>query len=118
MSLHDDEKMAAQHEAVFSEKAGIADYKQDAIEAENAEHDMTVMQAVKEYPMATFWAFIMSCTIIMESYDVFLVSRSTLLTTITIQTLTSSTSRLVTSLGFLALNTTSECAIPPPEIPA
>ncbi|KAF2752783.1 general substrate transporter [Pseudovirgaria hyperparasitica] len=61
------------HGAAFVEKAQVADYKADAIEAENAEHDMTVMQAVKAYPMASFWAFVISCTIIMESYDVFLI---------------------------------------------
>ncbi|KAJ7723023.1 putative maltose porter [Mycena olivaceomarginata] len=49
-----------------------AEYKLDAIEAENAEHSMTVMEAVRAYPMACFWAFVMSSTIIMESYDVFL----------------------------------------------
>jgi SP family general alpha glucoside:H+ symporter-like MFS transporter len=35
-----------------------------AIEAENAEHNMGVWEAVKAYPMASFWAFIMSCTIV------------------------------------------------------
>ncbi|KAJ7918447.1 maltose porter [Mycena leptocephala] len=50
-----------------------ADFKADAMEAELAEHDMTVMQAVRAYPMACFWAFVMSFTIIMESYDVFLI---------------------------------------------
>jgi len=45
-----------------------------AIEAENAEFDMTVLQAVRKYPMACFWAFIMSFMIIMESYDVFLIN--------------------------------------------
>ena len=39
-------------------------YKADAIEAENAEHNMTVMEAVRAYPMASFWAFVMSCTIV------------------------------------------------------
>ncbi|KAK5080717.1 hypothetical protein LTR05_008421 [Lithohypha guttulata] len=58
---------------VYAKKAGVADYKADAIEAENAEHAMTVLEAVKAYPMASFWAFVMSCTIIMESYDVFLI---------------------------------------------
>nr|XP_031858644.1 uncharacterized protein CI109_006024 [Kwoniella shandongensis]KAA5525716.1 hypothetical protein CI109_006024 [Kwoniella shandongensis] len=47
--------------------------KDDAIEAENAEHQMTVLEAVKAYPMACFWAFVMSFMIIMESYDVFLI---------------------------------------------
>lgn len=53
-----------EHDAVFDEKASVKDYKTDAIEAENAEHDMTVMQAIKAYPMASFWAFVMSCTIV------------------------------------------------------
>jgi len=56
----------------LDQAAKISDYKQDAIEAENLEHEMTVMQAVRAYPMASFWAFVMSFTIIMESYDVFL----------------------------------------------
>ncbi|ETS81323.1 hypothetical protein PFICI_06325 [Pestalotiopsis fici W106-1] len=61
------------HAADLDEKAKVADYRADAIEAEAAEHNMTVLQAVREYPMASFWAFVMSCTIIMESYDVFLI---------------------------------------------
>ena len=50
--------------AVYAEKADVVDYKADAIEAENEEHRMTVIQAVKAYPMASFWAFVMSCTIV------------------------------------------------------
>lgn len=73
----------------YAKDVDIAAFKADAIEAENVEHNMTVMQAVKAYPMASFWAFVMSCTIvsriglllrnrltpsqIMESYDVFLI---------------------------------------------
>ncbi|KAH8903552.1 alpha glucoside transporter [Coniochaeta sp. PMI_546] len=56
----------------LDEKAKVAAYKSDAIEAENAEHNMGVLEAVRLYPMATLWAFIMSSTIIMESYCVFL----------------------------------------------
>lgn len=52
-----------EHPAAYSEKADIYDYKAGAIEAENAEHNMTVLQAVRAYPMASFWAFVMSCTI-------------------------------------------------------
>lgn len=35
-----------------------------AIDAEEAEHRMTVPQAVKAYPAASWWAFVMSCTIV------------------------------------------------------
>ncbi|VUC31640.1 unnamed protein product [Clonostachys rosea] len=59
------------HASNYDEKKSNVD-RAGAIEAENAEHDMGVLQAVREYPMATLWAFIMSCTIIMESYCVFL----------------------------------------------
>lgn len=52
------------HDADLDQKAAFADYKADAIEAENAEHSMTVMQAVRAYPMASFWAFVMSFTIV------------------------------------------------------
>ncbi|KFX87731.1 hypothetical protein O988_09314 [Pseudogymnoascus sp. VKM F-3808] len=58
----------------LDEKAIAADYKADAVEAENAEHNMGVLEAMQAYPMASFWAFVMSCTIIMESYDVFLIN--------------------------------------------
>jgi hypothetical protein len=40
------------------------DFRADAIEAENAEHAMTVMEAARAYPMACFWAFIMSFCIV------------------------------------------------------
>lgn len=63
-----------------------------AIDAENLEHNMTVWQSVKAYPAASWWAFVMSCTIvrflprivnyatltlnqIMESYCVFLMGQ-------------------------------------------
>jgi SP family general alpha glucoside:H+ symporter-like MFS transporter len=38
--------------------------KAAAVEAENVEHNMGVLDAVKAYPMAAFWAFVMSCTIV------------------------------------------------------
>ena len=57
---HDTERNAS----VYSEQVKVTDFKADAIEAENAEHNMTVLQAVRAYPMATFWAFIMSFMIV------------------------------------------------------
>tara|TARA_R110002060_G_scaffold8303_2_gene12356 strand:+ start:640 stop:903 length:264 start_codon:yes stop_codon:yes gene_type:complete len=46
-----------------------ADYNRTgAIDAEKVEFDMTVMQAVKAYPAASWWAFVMSCTIVSSSH--------------------------------------------------
>jgi len=64
------EKNTVEH--VGDVKTDEANFRADAMEAENAEHNMTVLQAVKAYPMACLWAFIMSSTIIMEAYCVFL----------------------------------------------
>jgi hypothetical protein len=52
------------HAYNLDEKAHVADYKADAVEAENAEHNMGVLEAVRAYPMASFWAFVMSFTIV------------------------------------------------------
>jgi len=75
MSHQIDEKRSDSDHA--DEKAAVtqkAQYKADAVEAENTEHNMSVLEAAKAYPMACFWAFVMSFTIIMESYDVFLLN--------------------------------------------
>ena len=53
-----------EHAYNLDEKAKFSDYKADAIEAENSEHNMTVLEAVRAYPMASFWAFVMSFTIV------------------------------------------------------
>jgi SP family general alpha glucoside:H+ symporter-like MFS transporter len=65
------EKQTSAHEveAAKGEPIYDADQKVDydragAIEAERVEHDMTVLQAVKAYPAASWWAFVMSCTIV------------------------------------------------------
>lgn len=38
--------------------------KAGAIDAEHAEHKMGVLEAVRAYPSASWWAFVMSCTIV------------------------------------------------------
>ena len=35
-----------------------------AIDAENIEHNMSVLEAVKAYPAASWWALVMSSTIV------------------------------------------------------
>lgn len=49
--------------------AKAIEYKMAAMEAEAAEIKMGVLQAVKEYPMAATWAFIMSCTIVSNPHN-------------------------------------------------
>lgn len=53
---------APDHASNYDEKGNVD--RAGAIEAENAEHAMGVLDAVRAYPMATLWAFIMSCTIV------------------------------------------------------
>lgn len=65
-----------EHAYDLDEKAKASDYKADAVEAENAEHNMGVLEAVRAYPMASFWAFVMSCTIVSRfcSHDSHMIS--------------------------------------------
>ena len=56
------QKMEPMHEVDISEK--VAYNRAGAIEAENIEHRMGVLEAVKAYPAASWWAFLMSCTIV------------------------------------------------------
>lgn len=59
MSHEMQEKAAfSQVENANFEKMSATDFKADAIAAENAEHKMTVLEAVRQYPMASFWAFV------------------------------------------------------------
>ena len=58
------EAIQVEHAYNLDEKARVADYKADAVEAENSEHNMGVLEAVRAYPMASFWAFVMSFTIV------------------------------------------------------
>jgi SP family general alpha glucoside:H+ symporter-like MFS transporter len=74
------------------EKVNVDYNRTGAIDAEKIEFKMTVLEAVKAYPAASWWAFVMSCTIvrclthemqiisltlrqIMESYCVFLMGQ-------------------------------------------
>ncbi|KAL3465433.1 putative MFS maltose transporter [Aspergillus heterothallicus] len=66
---------AAKGEPIYDASEKVDYDRTGAITAEKAELDMTVLEAVKAYPAASFWAFIMSCTIIMESYCVFLMGQ-------------------------------------------
>jgi hypothetical protein len=43
-----------------------------AAEATEAEHALSPLQAVRAYPMAIFWSFMVSMCVIMEGYDTIL----------------------------------------------
>ncbi len=56
------QKISADHIYDVNEKV---DYNRaGAIDAENNEHRMGVLEAVKAYPAASWWAFVMSSTIV------------------------------------------------------
>lgn len=59
------EKGTVEHVNNIKEAAHM---KGDAIEAEAAEFNMTVWEAAKAYPMACFWACVVSSTIIVSPY--------------------------------------------------
>jgi hypothetical protein len=59
-----DDAHQVEHAYDADEKPHISKERADAIEAENLEHSMGVLEAVRAYPMATLWAFVMSCTIV------------------------------------------------------
>ena len=47
---------------------------QHAKESNAADHKLTVRQALKKYKKAVFWAMILSTTLVMEGYDLVIVS--------------------------------------------
>lgn len=53
-----------EHGYDLDKNAKVSDYKADAIDAESAEAKLGVLEAVRAYPMASLWAFVMSCTIV------------------------------------------------------
>ena len=60
-------EVEAQHTKVdhVHDVAEKVDYNRaGAIDAENLEHRMGVLEAVKAYPAASWWAFVMSATIV------------------------------------------------------
>jgi hypothetical protein len=43
-----------------------------AADATEAEHALSPLQAIRAYPMAIFWSFMVSMCVIMEGYDTIL----------------------------------------------
>lgn len=62
----------------IEDRAGslVGDEKADhglAAAANDEEHKLTLMQALKKYPQACFWSIAISSSIIMEGYDIVLI---------------------------------------------
>lgn len=53
---------------------GAAELMQRAQESDAADRQLTVFQALKKYKKAVFWAMLLSTSIIMEGYDLVMVS--------------------------------------------
>jgi SP family general alpha glucoside:H+ symporter-like MFS transporter len=79
---HDHESKPAYTQEI--EKPGVeynenektdAAHRAEAIMAENVEHNMTVIEAVKAYPWASFWAFVFSCTIVRDRFHKYLIQQ-------------------------------------------
>lgn len=69
-SAHDiDTEKIERHGSVYAAEVKASDFKMDAIEAEKLEHQMGVLQAVRMYPMATFWAVVMSSMIVSGLFE-------------------------------------------------
>lgn len=71
-----DDHIAAKDDAA---KAAAApqhpeDLAAEAKQAADAEHEMTLLQAIKTYPKAIGWSVLLSSTLIMEGYDLALLS--------------------------------------------
>ena len=60
-----DEKVAAEKADVLHSDVLInQQLMNDAVDGENREHEMGMLAAIKQYPWACFWAFIMCFTIV------------------------------------------------------
>jgi hypothetical protein len=69
------------HAVDLDEKAKLSAFRAGAMEAETTEHNMGVLEAVKLYPMAAFWAFVMSSTIVRYPSNIPEESRKKVVTT-------------------------------------
>lgn len=63
-SVSEIEAPPAKIEPVYDISEKVEYDRAGAIDAENIEHRMGVLEAVRAYPAASWWAFVMSCTIV------------------------------------------------------
>lgn len=61
--IEQQKRESVEHVYDVNEKADLYN-RAGAIDAENLEHNMGVLEAVRAYPAASWWAVVMSCTIV------------------------------------------------------
>ncbi|GAB7353459.1 hypothetical protein MBLNU459_g3919t2 [Dothideomycetes sp. NU459] len=66
--------LGAHHVGEAAEKSDHDLVHAKAAEGAAAEHDISLLQALKKYPKACFWSIAISSSIIMEGYDIVLIS--------------------------------------------
>lgn len=70
MDIHNEKGISQVEDAHnLDNDAKLEAYKAAAMQAEAAEQNSGVLQAVREYPMAALWAFVMSCTIVSRLFS-------------------------------------------------
>ena len=76
MDLKDTQSPHVEHAPINNVKAEYGDTQlttEDAKVGESAEKHLTILGAVKAYPKAIFWSFLVSMCVIMEGYDTILI---------------------------------------------
>lgn len=64
----------------LTERVSFSSVHKTDFDSENAnlatdrEHEMSLMEAIRAYPWALFWGVILSMALVMESYDMMLMS--------------------------------------------
>ncbi|KAL4722017.1 hypothetical protein ACLX1H_011212 [Fusarium chlamydosporum] len=74
MSALMDDKVARVSEDDHAPASGVAKDTYIAKQAAEEEHNLTLLQAIRKYPKAVLWSVLLSTSIIMEGYDIVLIS--------------------------------------------
>ncbi|CEI61013.1 Alpha-glucosides permease MPH3 [Fusarium venenatum] len=74
MSAITNDKVARVSEDDHPQASDIVKDKSIAKQAAEEEHSLTLLQAIRKYPKAVLWSVLLSTSIIMEGYDIVLIS--------------------------------------------
>ncbi|XEV03775.1 hypothetical protein FSHL1_009062 [Fusarium sambucinum] len=74
MSAITNDKVVRVSEDDHPQASDIVKNKSIAKQAAEEEHSLTLLQAIRKYPKAVLWSVLLSTSIIMEGYDIVLIS--------------------------------------------